>query len=198
MKGIKIWIVIFLSSSYTVMAQSYGTSGGIRLGSNKNHRTVGLSLQQRVLKDITLEGIVQSDFNNNFTAHLLAEKHSRIISKRFNYYYGAGLSLGSEESIIKNPETREITRTYGNGTVNVDLIVGIEMTMLGANFSLDYKPNVNLVGNRGPWYAGQVGISARHVIVKSSVQKRNQRKKKRNKRKRNSSWQDFKDRIRGY
>lgn len=198
MKWFNIWVILFLGSSYPLLAQSYGTSAGLRMGSNKNHRTVGLTLQQRVLKDITLEGIVQSDFNNNVTAHLLVEKHSRIISKRFNYYYGAGLSLGSEESIVKNPETREITHTYGNGTVNADLILGIEMTMLGANFSLDYKPNVNIVGNRGPWYAGQVGISARHVIVKSSVQKRNQRKKKRNKRKGNSAWDNFKDKLRGY
>jgi len=199
MKGIGIGIGLFLISSSPILAQSYGTSAGLRLGSNKNHRTLGVSVQQRVLKDITLEGILQSDFSNNHTAHLLVEKHSRIISRRFNYYYGAGMSFGSEESLVRNQETREITRTYGNATVNADLIIGIEMTMLSTNISLDYKPSVNIIGNRGPWYAGQVGISARHVIVKSAEQKRKQRKKKRNRRKGNSNFlENLRDKIRGY
>lgn len=199
MKVIGLWIGMMLIIVSPLLAQSYGTSAGIRMGSNKNHRTFGLSVQQRVLKDITLEGIIQSDFNNNHTAHLLVEKHSRIISKRFNYYYGAGMSVGSEESLVKNPETREITRTYGNGTLNADLIIGIEMTMLRTNFSLDYKPSVNIIGNRGPWYAGQIGISARHVIVKSAEQKRNQRKKKRNKRRgKTPFFENIRDKFRGY
>ncbi|HSJ66356.1 MAG TPA: hypothetical protein VK921_01720 [Anditalea sp.] len=199
MKLISLWIGLMIIISAPLHAQSYGTSAGLRLGSNKHHRTLGLSLQQRVLKDITLEGIIQSDFSNNHTAHLLVEKHSRIISKRFNYYYGAGMSIGSEESLVKNPETREITRTYGNGTLNADLIIGVEMTMLRTNFSLDYKPSVNLIGNRGPWYAGQVGISARHVIVKSAEQKRNLRKKKRNKRRgKTPFFENIRNKIRGY
>lgn len=188
MKLIGLWIGMMFIISSPLLAQSYGTSAGIRMGSNKHYRTFGVSVQQRVLKDITLEGIIQSDFSNNHTAHLLVEKHSRIISKRFNYYYGAGMSIGSEESLVKNPETKEITRTYGNGTLNADLIIGIEMTMLRTNFSLDYKPSVNIIGNRRPWYAGQIGISARHVIVKSAEQKRKQRKKKRNKRRGGSSF----------
>jgi len=196
MKIIGLWIGMMLIMSSPLLAQSYGTSAGIRLGSNKHYRTFGLSAQQRVLKDITLEGIIQTDFSNNHTAHLLVEKHSRIISKRFNYYYGAGMSVGSEESLVKNTETREITLTYGNATVNADLIIGIEMTMLSTNFSLDYKPSVNIIGNRRPWYAGQIGISARHVIVKSAEQKRKQRKKKRNKRRGGSSFfENLRDRF---
>ncbi|WP_035074649.1 hypothetical protein [Anditalea andensis] len=199
MKSIGLWWGIMIIFSGPVLAQSYGTSGGLRLGSNKHYRTLGVSVQQRVLKDITLEGIIQSDFSNNHTAHLLVEKHSRIISKRFNYYYGAGMSIGSEESLVKNHETREITRTYGNGTLNADLIIGIEMTMLSTNFSLDYKPSVNIIGNRRPWYAGQIGISARHVFVKSAVQKRNQRKKKRNKRRGKAPFfENIRDKFRGY
>jgi len=199
MKCLGLWIGLLMISASPLLAQSYGTSAGIRLGSNKHHRTLGVSVQQRVLKDITLEGILQSDFSNNHTAHLLVEKHSRIISKRFNYYYGAGMSVGSEESLERNRETREITRTYGNGTLNADLIFGVEMTLLKTNISLDYKPSVNIIGNRGPWYAGQVGISARHVIVKSAEQKRNQRKKKRHKRRgKTPFFENIRDKIRGY
>src|SRR5680860_860842 len=145
-------------------AQSYGTTLGLRFGNQLNYRTIGLTGQHRVMKGLTLEGIVQSDFNNNTTVHALVQKHHRLITKRFNYYYGTGISLGTEESIQKNPVTREITTTYGNATVGMDLILGVEMTFLKAHISIDYKPNINFTG-RNPWYSGQVGISARSVLV---------------------------------
>ncbi|EIM77563.1 hypothetical protein A3SI_06364 [Nitritalea halalkaliphila LW7] len=63
-----------------------------------------------------------------------------MISKRFNYYYGAGLSAGVEESFVRNPDTREIIQTYGNRTTGMDFIVGVEMTLLNVTVSVDYKP----------------------------------------------------------
>jgi hypothetical protein len=200
MKWIGIAFVMLVFSGSSAMAQSYGTAAGIRMGNNKSHRTIGLSLQQRVLPGITVEGIVQSDFSNNTTFHALAKKHSRLISRRFNYYYGAGLAYGWEESSHRVPETREIVHTYGNRTMGADFIVGVELTLLRTNISLDYKPNINLVGDRNPWFAGQVGMSARYVLVKSSEQKRKQRQKKRAKRRSNSgnAFENIREKIRGY
>ncbi|WP_194775847.1 hypothetical protein [Pararhodonellum marinum] len=169
--------------STTLHAQRYGSSFGIRLGNNDYSRMVGITAQQRVFDRVTLEGIVQSDFKLNSTAHVLVKKHAPIISKRFNYYYGAGISAGVEESYVKNPETMQINQTYGNPTMGADLMVGIEMTVLNTVISLDYKPNVNIVG-REEFYRGQVGISARTVLVKSKEQKKKKRKKARAKAKR--------------
>ncbi|MCH7412155.1 hypothetical protein MM213_01570 [Belliella sp. R4-6] len=174
----------FLFCSNGSFAQRYGTAAGLRLGSNDFSRTVGITAQQRILKHVTLEGIIQSDFSRNTTMHLLIEKHKPIISKRFNYYYGLGYSLGWEESNVKNPATMEIVTTYGNNTNGIDLIAGIEMTVLNTTISLDYKPNFNMSG-REEFYRGQVGISARTVIVKSKVQDKKRRKKARAKRKKN-------------
>lgn len=174
-----ILLVFILNSE--VQAQRYGSAVGLRIGSNDYSRTVGISAQQRILKHVTLEGIVQSDFSRNTTMHLLVERHRPIVSKRFNYYYGAGVSVGHEESFIKNPETRQIMHTYGNATTGVDLIAGVEMTVLNTVISLDYKPNVNLAG-REEFYRGQVAISARMILVKSKEQNKRKRKKARAKR----------------
>ncbi|MCH7399146.1 hypothetical protein MM236_14170 [Belliella sp. DSM 107340] len=174
----------FLFFSNVTFGQRYGTAAGLRLGSNDFSRTVGITAQQRILKHVTLEGIIQSDFSRNTTMHLLIEKHKPIISKRFNYYYGLGYSLGWEESNVKNPATMEVVTTYGNNTNGIDLIAGIEMTVLNTTISLDYKPNFNMSG-REEFYRGQVGISARTVIVKSKAQDKKRRKKARAKRKKN-------------
>jgi hypothetical protein len=161
---------------FQAFSQRYGTALGLRFGNSDLNRTLGLTVQQRITERITLEGILQSDFNRNTTFSLLAERHRPIISKRFNYYLGAGVAFGNEESFVKNPASKEIVHTYGNATFGVDLVAGIELTLANAVISLDYKPNVNVSG-REEFYRGQVGISARSVLVKSKEQKRKQRQR---------------------
>jgi hypothetical protein len=166
-KSLLIFLICFLLNGIQVDAQRYGTALGLRLGNSNINRTIGVSLQQRVKERITIEGIVQTDFSRNTTLSVLAQKH----------YYGGGLSFGSEESFVKNPSTKEINHTYGNATTGVDLIAGVEMTLANAVISLDYKPNINLVG-REEFYRGQVGLSVRTVLVKSKEQKKKQRQRK--------------------
>jgi hypothetical protein len=180
-KSLLIFLISFLLNGIQADAQRYGTALGLRLGNSDINRTIGVSLQQRVKERITIEGIVQTDFSRNTTLSVLAQKHHPIISKRFNYYYGGGLSFGSEESFVKNPSTKEINHTYGNATTGVDLIAGVEMTLANAVISLDYKPNINLVG-REEFYRGQVGLSVRTVLVKSKEQKKKQRQRQKAKR----------------
>jgi hypothetical protein len=173
---------LLIGLSYSSFGQSYGTAAGLRLGNNQDYRTIGITGKQRLMKGITAEGIIQSDFSSNTTAHLLLARHRPMISKRFNYYYGGGFSVGLEESRRKIPESMQIITTYGNPTMGVDFILGAEMTVMKMNISLDYKPNINLVGKE-QWYAGQVGISVRPVIVTGKDQQKKKRQKARKKRK---------------
>ncbi|WBL44673.1 hypothetical protein PBT90_08265 [Algoriphagus halophytocola] len=170
--------IIFFVSLTTTQAQRYGTAVGLRFGNNNLYRTIGLSAQQRITKRLSIEGIIQSDFKLNSTFSALLEKHHPILSKRFNYYYGAGPSFGMEESFVKDAENQQIIHTYGNATFGLDLLAGLELTVLNTVISLDYKPNINLTG-RQEFYRGQVGISARMVLVKSKEQKKRQRKRQR-------------------
>ncbi|WP_297336052.1 hypothetical protein [Algoriphagus sp.] len=174
------------------IAQHYGNALGLRLGNSNFNRTVGMSYQHRVQKNLTLEGILQSDFSRNTTVHLLVERHRPILSKRLNYYYGTGLALGREESFFKNEQDKTITHTYGNGTFGVDFILGLEFTVVKTVLSLDYKPNVNLMG-RSEFFRGQTGFTARMVLTKSKEQKRKQRQKAKARRK--ASGESFSDRF---
>jgi hypothetical protein len=166
-------LMVFITSN----AQQYGTAMGLRIANSEVSRTLGLTFQQRVANKLTVEGILQSDFNRNTTLSLLLERHHSLLTKRFNYYYGAGLAFGEEESFVKNKALNEIVHTYGNMTSGLDLIAGIEIKVANAVISLDYKPNINLSG-REEFFRGQVGISARTVLIKSSEQKRKQRQRK--------------------
>ncbi len=159
-----------------ISAQSYGTALGLRLGNNNVSRTVGLSYKHRLVKYVTIEGIVQTDFNHNTTVHALIQRHRGILTKRFNFYVGTGISLGTEESTIEQTESKQLITTYGNFTAGVDLVMGIEFTLLKHNFSFDYKPNFNITG-REPWYRGQVGLTARSVLLTGAKQNKRRRKR---------------------
>jgi hypothetical protein len=173
-KTLLILSFYFLSISL-VFAQSYITTLGVRVGDNTDFRMAGLSFQQVVLKKVTLEGILQSDFQKNTTLHLLAESHQNIISKRLNFYVGAGLSGGFEEFSQKSQPTQQ------NKTFGADIIAGLEVTLLHWNISLDYKPNFNIYG-RESWYQGQVGISVRRVIISDAAIQKHKREKAREQR----------------
>jgi hypothetical protein len=168
--------IIIMLLSFPGFSQGYITSMGARVGSNDNFRMAGLSFQQRIFKKLTLEGIVQSDFQKNTTLHLLCEYHQNIVSKYFNFYMGAGLSEGWEEFNEHHNAAR-------NQTMGADLIAGVELTMLHWNVSLDYKPNFNIYG-RESWYQGQIGISVRAVLLNEKQANKNQKEREKKKKER--------------
>lgn len=182
----------FFSITQLAKAQRYGNAIGIRLGNNNISRQVGITFQQRVMERTSLEAILQTDFARNSSLSLLLEKHRPIISKRFNYYLGAGVSFGNEESFKKNEIDKEIIQTYGNSTIGIEGIGGLEFTIAKTVLSVDYKPNFNLSG-REEFYRGQVGFSARTVLTKSKEQKKKQRQ--RQKAKKQSKKEPFGEKI---
>ena len=191
-KTIALILFLGLVTPQKSMAQRYASAVGLRFGNNDVSRTVGITGKQRIMQQLTVEGILQSDFSGNTTAHALMTYHKPILSKRFNYYYGAGFSLGREESFVRQRETREIIHTYGNSTMGMDLIAGLEFTVVNTVISLDYKPNINIAG-REEFFRGQVGISARTVLVKSKAQDKKWKKKQ--KAKKRASREPFGDRL---
>ncbi|MDH5381545.1 MAG: hypothetical protein OEW75_11865 [Cyclobacteriaceae bacterium] len=172
---------IYVCGHQAVQAQSYGTALGLRFGNDNVKRTMGITFQQRLLKRVTIEGIVQSDFSYNHTLHGLIKVHQPLVTKRLNFYSGGGFSMGMEQSKFNDPLSQTIIITTGNKTLSGDLVVGLELTMLKYNISVDYKPNFNITG-RNPWYLGQVGISGRAVLVTGAKQNKRWREKNREKR----------------
>ena len=177
-----ITLILFAITFQFVQAQSYGANLGLRLGNSKISRTLGVTGQYRIDKRLTLEGIIQTDFRHNTTAHILIERHKGFINKRFNAYVGGGLSFGSEQSSETIAESNQIITTFGHKTFGVDAVLGIEMTLLKYTISFDYKPNFNIAG-RNEWYRSQMGFSVRSVLLTGAKQNKNRRQRVRAKKK---------------
>lgn len=178
-------ILLLMGLMTPTQAQTYNTTLGIRMSNTNSYRQFGVTMQQRWAKRLTFEGIFQTDFRDNHTAHWLIERHQPLIGRRLNWYYGAGPSFGSEESFRRVPETNEKIFTYGNRTIGVDVIAGLELTLLRLNISLDVKPNFNMVG-RENWMTVQTGISVRSVLI--SQKEVEKRKRKEERRARMNEW----------
>lgn len=169
MKNAIILFILFLST-VSLSAQSYTTSAGMRLGTEW-----GLSVNQRIAKKATVEGILQSSLQREeFTLTLLARRHYPLISRRLNVYAGAGLHKGwntaKEETAYEDP--------FG-----VSMVTGIEFTLGRINLSYDFKPAVNISGGENGFYS-QTAISMRYVLVKGKVfNQKMKAKKKRQKQK---------------
>ena len=130
----KKYILTFtlLAFGLSLFSQSYNTSLGMRLGTDW-----GVTLNQRVLKRVTVEAIGQSSLQRDeFMLTGLGKHHFPIISRRFNIYFGGGLHKGWNS----NPEIQD---PWG-----MDLVGGIEFTAARINISYDFKPAFNFSGRR--------------------------------------------------
>ena len=102
-------------TSHELQAQTYTTAVGIRVGNS-----IGLTINQRILKKWTLEGILQNDFKETTNFHLLARRHHSLLTRRANWYYGIGAHAGTEAKI--------------GSIAGFDGILGAEMTLLKFNY----------------------------------------------------------------
>lgn len=142
-------------------AQKYQTAAGARVGSR-----FGLSVQQKVLKNSTIEGIFQTNIGSKDDIMLtfLWEQHNKLIGKRLNFYYGAGIHKGW---IVSNSVESKLEDPSG-----LSLIAGLEMTLGRLNLSLDYKPVINVISGER-FYESQSALSLRYVFIKAKKKKKN-------------------------
>jgi len=152
-KAMKRMIIIAILGLAALQAdaQSYITAVGARLG-----RDWGLTLQQRLTKRITLEGIAESSsFRDEVMLTGLAEVHLPLITRRFNVYGGAGIHKGwstSENDFVDDP--------YG-----ISFIGGAELTIGRFNVSYDFKPAMNFQGGERRFFTTHA-LSLRFVLIK--------------------------------
>jgi hypothetical protein len=182
MKKISIFFILLFTGTF-LAAQAYDTGIGIRLGTEW-----GLTVQQRIAKKTTLEGILQHNNKRDETGiTLLAEQHYPILIRNVNIYVGGGLHKGwvaqNEEVGYKDP--------FG-----VTLIGGAEASLGRINVSWDFKPAINVVGGERTVYT-ETAISIRYVIDKRKIFGNNKEKKKRQKERDKKKRQKAKDKKRG-
>ena len=147
--------------------QGYNIAGGIRMGTDW-----GITGKYRFDKRMTAEAIIQNSATKNrdeVIITMLVEKHHPLVTKRFNFYTGAGLHKGWNNTI-------EEDRTYKN-PFGVTAIAGVEFNLGRTNVSWDFKPAFNLAGGQRRMYT-QSGISLRYVFQKRPIFKKRKKKKR--------------------
>ena len=149
--------LLFISAG---QAQTYFTTGGLRLGSD-----YGLSLKQFIMKKTTVELILATEDNpkTNLGLSLLFDKHQPIITRNFNLFYGAGLSMNW---FYENHEYASQRRKIG-----VPVQVGLEFTVGKINLSWDYTPILYISTNSNAFDTLK-GLSVRYVFINKKEGKR--------------------------
>lgn len=152
----------------TAEAQRYNTAVGLRLS-----KGVGLTIQQRIASQWTIEGTAFTNFGGNTDYAFTGQYHGKIIfQKRLNWYVGAGFHTGS----------------FDDGNTNgLALIGGLEFSIKRLCLSIDYMPLFNFT-EAGSWYEATPAISARYILFKrpkKTLKDRLKRSKKKKKKKRN-------------
>ena len=153
MKKNTLLLFLLLLTGLSASAQKYRTNIGARLGRDD----FGVSLQQKIFEEVTLEGIAGVG-RREADLTLLIEKHFPIIGKGFNYYLGAGAHVGT-------------LNNYG-GFYGADLILGTELKVpvFPLVLSLDIKPAIH--ASHSDWFAFDGGFTIRYILVKEKVEKR--------------------------
>lgn len=144
---IGIFVFAIFCTPLSISAQAYGTAVGVRVGNG-----IGLSVKQQIASKSTLEVIGQRNFATDMnTISVLGMRHfNALFIRNFNVYGGGG-------GYVQYPKSSEVNspKVYG-----ISPILGTEVTFLGLNFSLDYKPMLNLSGT-GSALENEVAASVR-------------------------------------
>lgn len=150
----------------------YITAGGVCIGSD-----MGLTLQQRVWKKVTVEGVFETNLRGDSRLSATVQRHYNIMFKGFNYYLGLGIHRGWEQLAYVDDN---LDHPWGaSGIVGVELKLGRSLL-----FSLHYRPGININGGQRFSYH-QSGLSVRQVFIKEKRTPlfggKNKRKRRRNK-----------------
>lgn len=142
--------------SQLIFAQPFTTAGGLRLGTD-----IGLTLQQRIAKNYSLEFLAQQSLlNKQATVSLLAERHFNVIGRAVSLYGGGGPRVGwYKGGLLKSSDD---TQTFGG----VSGIGGVQFKMNRLLLSADYKPSINF-GGAPRTFESQAGVSVRYILAKA-------------------------------
>ena len=162
-------------------AQGYTTALGLRAGTE-----IGLTLQQQVWPGVTMEGILQRQMKTEETyVTLLAEKHQKLLFRKFNLVLGGGVhkgwnTTGGDERITEDP-------------AGVTGILGLGLTVGRINVGWDTKPAFNIVGGER-FVDFQTAVSVRYVLVPQKKKRKDWKfwkkdgERKKDKKKEKSPW----------
>ena len=162
-----IFLVFFFAANFCV-AQSYQTAGGIRLGTD-----LGLTFQQYIANNWTGELILSTSAKSivrESGVALLGEKHKSLFGRSLNAYLGLG--------IYKNFLDNTNIALGSKNPVGITGVGGLELSHGDYNFSLDYRPQLNLnAGLSQNIYVANIAFSVRYIFKKRDTNFQSWKKK---------------------
>lgn len=146
----------------TTQAQSYKTAAGIRVDNG-----VQLTVQQHIVNGWTAEGILHTSIGSeNLGLTLLAEKHSKILFRSTNIYFGAGGHYyWDNESSSTEPASS------GNNVYGLSFIGGAEISLGRVNVAVDWKPELHLSQSDKTFGWNGASVSVRYIFAKRERKK---------------------------
>jgi hypothetical protein len=159
MKKLLFSLILFfaLGLGTEVFAQGYNTGVGLRAGSGN-----GLTVKHFINESAALEGILYTRWNGLIVAGLY-EVHNDIREvKNLQWFYGGGAHLGTWNAGRGNTPWGDRNESYT--IVGLDAIIGLDYKFANApiNLSLDWKPTINLNGQR--FWGDEVALSIRYAF----------------------------------
>lgn len=154
MKNITLSVLILLLSN-TILAQNsapYQRAIGLRLPMD-----LGITYKHSLANNNAIEALAFFRYKGVVLTGLY--EFNRDINQDFRWYFGGGAHIGA-------------IKTFGGESFNnyttflgVDGIIGVEYTMPKHpfNFSIDWKPALNLIGVTKPSFE-TVSLSARYIF----------------------------------
>ncbi len=153
MKKILAFAILILTCTSINAQSDYERAIGLRLGFDN-----GITYKQFITSISAIEALAYFGNNSfNFTGLYELNNENAFQVDRLDWYYGAGGHFGFRNS---NNEGND-----GSFILGVDGIIGIEYNIetVPINVSLDWKPQVNIVGGNG--FVGDTGaLSVRYVF----------------------------------
>lgn len=140
----------------TGFAQNYNTGIGIRGGLYN-----GLTIKHFTSHNTAFEGLITSRWGGVELTGLYEIQNNFPGMSRLSSYIGFGGHVGFWNGDHADWGTHGTQYT----TIGIDGIIGLEYSFLAlpVNISLDWKPELNLIGYTGFWYDG-VALSVRYIF----------------------------------
>lgn len=160
----RICLFVLNLFTLTLFAQAYKTAGGVRLGTN-----YGISLQQKINDNLTVEGVAHYDFRSKADFSLVGKQYKKLLIKNLTYFYGAGLHKGWIKDYYINDEGNKID-LEGQETkdpIGITGTAGVELTLGRINVSMDYRPKVNISGGPG-LLDHNTALTVRYVLIEDN------------------------------
>ena len=148
--------------SAAASAQSYKTAAGIRVDNG-----LQLTVQQYITNGWTAEGILHSAVGSkDLGVTLLAEKHSKILFRATNVYFGAG-----GHYYWQNEPRRTETPVVNQNVYGLSFIGGAEVSLGRVNVAIDWKPELHLSESAQTFGWNGASVSVRYIFAKREHKK---------------------------